>query len=112
MLGYEVHVHEIRSGVNTDHLLRVGTLAYPERMRYVRTLTSREVARVPYRAWVDHLLAASKGGCVRLLHDGGYPYLFHAQGAEIKANFAEAGVESIAALEDATWYLVEAWDQS
>lgn len=112
MLGYEVHVHEIRSDVNIDHLQRVGTLAYPERMRYVKTLTSREVARVPYRAWVDHLLAASEEGRARLLHGGGYPYLFHAQGTEIKTNFAEAGVESIAALDDATWYLVEAWDQS
>lgn len=47
-----------------------------------------------------------------MLQDGGYPYLFHAPGSEIKTNFASADVETLAALDDATWYLVEAWDQS
>lgn len=46
-----------------------------------------------------------------MLQDGGYPYLFHAQGTEIKTNFASGGGE-ISGLDDATWYLVEAWDQS
>jgi hypothetical protein len=47
-----------------------------------------------------------------MLHGGGYPYLFHASGAEIKANFAGDGVEAISDLSDETWYAVEAWDQS
>lgn len=112
MLGYEAQVYEIRSDVRAEQLQRIVILPYAERVSYVSTLRSREVARVPYRAWVDHLLTASEEGRVRLLHDGGYPYLFHAQGAEIKTNFAAAAIDSIAALEDATWYLVEAWDQS
>lgn len=64
------------------------------------------------RTGVDQLLTASEEGRASMLHDGGYPYLFHASGAEIKSNFAAEGVEAISALEDATWYLVEAWDQS
>lgn len=55
---------------------------------------------------------ATTEGRASMLQDGGYPYLFHASGAEIKTNFATAGVEAISALCDATWYLVEAWDQS
>ena len=112
MLGYDAHVHEIHSDVSAEHLQRIGMLPYAERLSYVSILTAGEVARVPYRTWVDHLLTASEAGRVRMRHDGGYPYFFHAQGAEIKANFAAAGIESIAALEDATCYLVEAWDQS
>lgn len=51
-------------------------------------------------------------GRAELLHDGGYPYLFHARGAEIKSNFSTAGVSAIATLSNDTWYLVETWDQS
>ncbi len=112
MLGYEAQWHEIRSDVRAEHLQRIVMLPYAERVSYVSTLKSREVARVPYRAWVDHLLTASEEGRVRLLHDGGYPYLFHARAAEIEINFAAAAIDSIAALEDATWYLVQVRDQS
>ena len=56
--------------------------------------------------------AMAEDGRARMLQDGGYPYLFHAPGSEIKTNFAAAEVEPISALKDATWYLVEAWDQS
>jgi hypothetical protein len=75
-------------------------------------LTSRRVAYIPYPTWVDHLLESSKEGRTQLLHDGGYPYVFYATGADIKANFAASGSAAIAELADATWYLVEAWDQS
>ncbi|MFV4912558.1 hypothetical protein PFZ49_03125 [Microbacterium lacticum] len=112
MLGYDADVHQIRSEVSAEQLQRIRTFAYSERMSYLSTLTSQKVAHVPYRTWVDHLLTASADGRVRMLHDGGYPYLFHASGAEIKINFAAAGVETISALDDSTWYLVEAWDQS
>lgn len=112
MLGYDAHVHEIDSNVSAEDLQRIGNLPYEERMSYLSMLASRQVAHVAYRTWVDHLLTASEDGRVRILQDGGYPYLFHAQGAEIKTNFAAAGVEAISALDDATWYLVEAWDQS
>ena len=57
-------------------------------------------------------MSASEDGRVELLQDGGYPYLFHARGEEIKSNFSSAGVSAIAALSNDTWYLVEAWDQS
>lgn len=112
MLGYDARVHEIGSNVHAEDLQRIGTLSYLERGRYVSTLMSQQVAHVSYRTWVDHLLTAAEDGRVRMLQDGGYPYLFHAPGVEIKTNFATAGVAAISALDDATWYLVEAWDQS
>lgn len=112
MLGYDAHVHEICSNVSAEDLQRIGTLPYAERMSYFGTLTSQKVVHIPYRTWVDHLLSASEQGRAWMLQDGGYPYLFHAPGAEIKANFASAEVVAISALEDTTWYLVEAWDQS
>lgn len=112
MLGYGAYVHAIASNVSAENLQRIGKLPYAERTRYVSTLTSQQVAYVPYRTWVDHLLTASEEGRAWMLQDGGYPYLFHAPGAEIKANFAAAHLEDISALDDATWYLVEAWDQS
>jgi len=70
------------------------------------------VAYVPYRTWVDGLLSAAEDGRALMLLGGGYPYLFHASGADIKANFADAGVEAIAALREEAWYVVKAWDQS
>lgn len=112
MLGYDAHVHEIGPNVSSDDLQRIGRTPYAERKSYVSALTSQRVAHVAYRTWVDHLLTASEDGRARMLQDGGYPYLFHAPGAEIKSNFAAAGVETISALDDETWYLVEAWDQS
>lgn len=112
MLGYDAHVHEVRSGVTTEDLRRIGEITYVERTRYLGTLLSRQVAYVPYRTWVDGLLSATTDGRVELLLDGGYPYLFHARGEEIKSNFATADIEAISNLSDATWYLVEAWDQS
>lgn len=112
MLGYDAHVHEIASNVDAEDFQRIGKLPYAERKGYVDTLTSQQVAHIPYRTWVDHLLTASEEGRARMLHDGGYPYLFHAKGVDIKANFAAAGVQAIYTLEDEAWYLVEAWDQS
>lgn len=112
MLGYDAQVHEIRHGVSEHDLRRLGQIPYEDRMSYLDTLTSRRVAHVPYRTWVDELLSACEDGRALLLHDGGYPYLFHARGVEIKANFAAAGVGATAAVSDNTWYLVEAWDQS
>ena len=112
MLGYDARVYEIGSHVTAEEIQGISKLPYAERASYVSTLTSQQVAYVTYRTWVDHLLTASEEGRVRMLQDGGYPYLFHAQGAEIKANFARAGVQTIYTLEDETWYLVEAWDQS
>lgn len=112
MLGYDAHVYEIGFNVSPEDLQRIGRLPYAERKSYVSSLTSQRVAHVAYRTWVDHLLTSSEEGRARMLQDGGYPYLFHAPGAEIKINFAAAGVEAISALDDSTWYLVEAWDQS
>lgn len=112
MLGYDAHVHEMRTDVPVEELRRIAELPYEERMSKLRALTSRRVAYVPYRTWVDHLLASSKDGRTQLLHDGGYPYVFYAIGAEIKANFAAYEAEGVAGLADATWYIVEAWDQS
>ena len=112
MLGYDAYVHEIRPCVSEEDVRRIAQFQYKERMSYLATLTSRRVAHVPCRTWVDKLLNVADDGRVRMLHDGGYPYLFHASGKEIKANFATAGVGAIATLSDATWYLVEAWDQS
>lgn len=112
MLGYDAHVYKIGSNISAEDLQRIGQIPHAERKSYVITLTSQRVAHVAYRTWVDHLLTASEEGRAQMLQDGGYPYLFHAPGAEIKTNFAAAGVEAISALDDATWYLVEAWDQS
>lgn len=112
MLGYDAAVHEIRSGVGAAELGQITQLPYADRMPYFRTLTGRCVARVRYPTWLDHLLAATGVGRVRLLHDGGYPYLFYASGAEVKANFAAAGAAAIDELDESSWYLVEAWDQS
>ncbi len=112
MLGYDVHVHEIRPEASERDLQQISTIPYAERMSYLSTLTSRTVAHVPYRTWVDRLLIASEDGLARMLQDGGYPYLFYAPGAEIKSNFAASELETISALENATWYLVEAWDLS
>ena len=112
MLGYDARVYEIGSNVTAEEIQGISKLPYAERASYVSTLTSQQVAYVTYRTWVDHLLTASEGGRARMLQDGGYPYLFHAPGSEIKTTFASADVETLAALDDATWYLVEAWDQS
>lgn len=112
MLGYDAHVHEVRSGISEQDLRRIGEIPYEERTSYLGTLISSRVAYVPYRAWVDKLLIASEDGRARLLHDGGYPYLFHARGEEIKFNFSTASVSAVATLADDSWYLVEAWDQS
>lgn len=112
MLGYDAQVYEILPGVSVDDLGQMAQRPYEQRTDYVHTLTSRRVAHIPYRTWVDHLLAATEEGGVQLLHDGGYPYLFRANGADIKINFASAGVEAVSALRDTTWYVVEAWDQS
>lgn len=112
MLGYDAHVHEVRSGVSREDLRRIGEISYEERTRYLGTLLSRRVAYVPYRTWADELLSASADGRAEMLHDGGYPYLFHARGEEIKSNFSTAGVSAIATLSNDSWYLVEAWDQS
>jgi hypothetical protein len=112
MLGYDAQVHEILPGVSSEELGRIVQRPYEQRMDYLRTLTSRRVAHIPYRTWVDHLLVASREGRVQLLHDGGYPYLFRASGADIKLNFASEGVEAVSGLTDVTWYVVEAWDQS
>lgn len=114
MLGYTAAVHEVRSGVGADDLGRIMKLPYAERMGYFRTLTSRCVARIPYPTWVDHLLEAEEAVRFRLLHGGGYPYLFHAPGAEVKANFAAAASRAAAlkALSESAWYFVAAWDQS
>ena len=60
MLGYDAHVHEVRSGVSGDDLRRIREIAYAERTRYLGTLLSRRVAYIPYRTWVDKLLSASK----------------------------------------------------
>ncbi|MFE1646196.1 hypothetical protein ACFM35_11500 [Microbacterium sp. P01] len=112
MLGYDARVYELAPNVSKADLQRIGNLPFKERENFVSTLTSRQIAHVPYRTWVDHLLTASEEGRARMLQDGGYPYRFYAQGAEIKTNFAGAGVQAISALEDEAWYLVEAWDQS
>lgn len=112
MLGYDARVYEMAPDVCAEDFKRISNFPYAERKSYVDTLTSRQVAHVPYRTWVDHLLTASEEGRAQMLQDGGYPYLFHAPGAEIKTNFAGAEVQTISALKDATWYLVEAWDQS
>lgn len=108
MLGYDADVYDI----SAHDLRQIGSLPYSQRTSYVGTLRSQRVAHVPYRTWVDHLLTASEDGHVQMLQDGGYPYLFHAPGLDIKTNFAAAGAEMISALDDSTWYLVEAWDQS
>lgn len=112
MLGFDAAVHELRAGVGADDLSRIVQLPYAERMDYFRTLTCRCVARIPYRTWVDHLLEAEEAGRARLLHGGGYPYLFYASGADVRANFAITGAAAVNALSESTWYLVEAWDQS
>lgn len=112
MLGYDAHVHEISAGVSAEDLHRITQVPYEDRTTYLAALTSRPVAYIPYRTWVDHLLKSSEEGRAQLLHDGGYPYIFYATGADIKANFAGSGSAAIAALTHATWYLVEAWDQS
>lgn len=112
MLGYEARVHELAADVSEEDLHRIDTLPFRERNDYVSTLTSRQVAHVPYRTWVDDLLTVSGEGRARMLQNGGYPYLFHAQGEESKTNFARAGLRSVSALIDETWYFVEAWDQS
>jgi len=49
MLGYDAHVHEVRSGVSGDDLCRIREIAYEERTRYLGTLLSRRVAYIPYR---------------------------------------------------------------
>lgn len=112
MLGYDAYVHEIRPGVSAEDLRRIAQLPYGERTSYLGALTLRRVAYVPYRTWVDRLLESAEEGRAQLLHDGGYPYMFYATGADIRTNFAASRGEDIAALADATWFLVEAWDQS
>ncbi len=112
MLGYEADVHELAPTVTVRQLEALGELPYGDRLPYLGTLISRTVAHVPYRTWVDHLLEAAAEGRARILHDGGYPFLFHAPGEVVKANFASADVEEISSLANGRWYLVEAWDQS
>ena len=59
MLGYDAYVHEIRPGVSEEDVRRIAQFQYKERMSYLDTLTSRRVAHVPCRTWVDKLLNVS-----------------------------------------------------
>ncbi|MBM7412190.1 hypothetical protein JOE38_002013 [Clavibacter michiganensis] len=112
MLGYDAQVLELRPGVSEQDLLRIAQIPSEERSGYLSTLVTTTAAYVPYRTWVDELLTAAEDGRALMLLGGGYPYLFYASGADIKANFAAASVEAISALHEETWYIVKAWDQS
>lgn len=112
MLGYDVYVYEIAAGVSAEDIGRIALESNEERTIHLNAVIARRLAYVPYRTWVDHLLESAKDGRAQILHDGGYPYVFYATGADIKINFAVSGNEEVANLADATRYLVEAWDQS
>lgn len=112
MLGYSATVYQIAPDVADANFDRIREVPYRQVRTYFQTLVAGTLADVPYRTWVDHLLKASEEGRARMLHGGGYPFLFHAQGRDIKNDFAASGVEAIADLYDEKWYLVEAWDQS
>lgn len=112
MLGYDAYVYEIEAGVSAEDIGRISFESKEERTNRLNAVIARRLAYVPYRTWVDHLLESASEGRAQLLHDGGYPYVFYATGADIKMSFASSGNEEVANLADATWYLVEAWDQS
>lgn len=112
MLGYDAYVYEIAAGVSAEDIGRIALESSDERTIHLNAVIARRLAYVPYRTWVDHLLESAKDGLAQILHDGGYPYVFYATGADIKINFAASGNGAVASLTDATRYLVEAWDQS
>ncbi|WP_268252486.1 hypothetical protein [Microbacterium sp. F2E] len=41
MLGYDAHVHEVRSGISEQDLRRIGEIPYGKRKSYLGTLISR-----------------------------------------------------------------------
>lgn len=112
MLEYEADVLELRAGVGGQEVMHIARLPHEKRGGYLKTIVSRRVARVPFRTWVDQLLDAVDDGRAQMLQNGGYPYLFFARGADIKANFAGVASTAISALPEQAWYVVEAWDQS
>lgn len=91
MLGYDAQIYEVASGTNADDLDLIRQVPYAELMAHVDLLKSRRVAHLHYPVWVDHLLDASTGGRAQMLHDGGYPYLFHAVGVRTCDPSATAG---------------------
>lgn len=112
MLGYSATVYQVAPGVGDANFDRIREVPYRQVTTYFQTLVAGTLADVPYRTWIDHLLKASEEGRARMLHGGGYPFLFHAQGRDIKSDFAGSNVEAIGRLDDSEWFLVEAWDQS
>ena len=112
MLGYDAYVYEIEAGVSADDIRQIARESNDDGTSQLNAVIARRLAYVPYRTWVDHLLESATEGRAQILHDGGYPYVFYATGADVKINFAASGDEALASLADATRYLVEAWDQS
>lgn len=83
MLGYSATVYQAPD-VGDANFDRIRKVPYRQVTTYSQTLAAGKLADVPYRAWVDHLLRASGEGHARMLRGGGYPFLFHAQGRDIK----------------------------
>lgn len=112
MLGYSVTVHAIAPDVTVHDLAHVRTLPYGEAAAFAKSFYAPPHITVSERTWIDALLDRVDEGSAQLVHDGGYPYIICARGADIKAAFARTAGEEVEVLDDAQGFLVEAWDQS
>lgn len=108
MLGYDVTIHQLAPATTEAALSSVSTLPYGEGVTFAKTLTDGIVARAAAPVWISGLVATAQAGRADMIHDGGYPYLIRALGADITSVPDLSGMP----LARDEWYLVEAWDQS
>lgn len=110
MLGYSVTVHEVANTISESDFARVHELPYPESIESLRGFVREPGVHVASCIRVDAVLDCVENGRARLVHDGGYPYLIYALGADITAAFSDHLDATV--LRNGQWYMVEAWDQS
>lgn len=112
MLGFSVDVYELAENVSATDLEAVRAVPYRQVVDFAQTFTIGSAASVAAPTWIGHLLDCTEDGRAQLVHDGGYPFLIRALGADIKETFSGRESAAAAHLSDEEWYLVEAWDQS
>lgn len=122
MIGFNLKISELKGSITEELIARARGLSYGKNLDYLnRMLRGESVFYTGSLSPWDSVLRlieyleAGKGRC-QLLYDGGYPYLFTAQGKDIVHHIADADrsqhTELRTELDPETFYLIEAWDLS
>lgn len=112
MLGYSVTINEIGGTISEADFALMRELSYPESVNSMDKFLLRPGIHVSSCTRVDAILECTEDGRAQLVHGGGYPYLVFARGTDVAAAFARELSEAGGAIDNETWYMVEAWDQS